>query len=63
MRRDERFAWRPLHVRAVRGTGHGRVVFTLWERALPRFRRGREPVGDLIAASARLPLQLLPARF
>jgi hypothetical protein len=28
-----------------------------------RFRRGREPVGDLTTASARLPLQLLPAHF
>jgi hypothetical protein len=33
-------------------------------RGLSRcFRRGREPVGDLTAAFARLPLQLLPARF
>jgi hypothetical protein len=28
MRRDGRFAWRPLRVRAVQGTGHGRVIFT-----------------------------------
>jgi hypothetical protein len=28
-----------------------------------RFRRGREPAGDLTAASARLPLQLLSAHF
>jgi hypothetical protein len=33
-------------------------------RGLPcRFRRGCEPVGDWTAASARLPLQLLPVRF
>jgi hypothetical protein len=32
MRRDGRFAWQP-RVRAVRGTEHGRVVFTPWERA------------------------------
>jgi hypothetical protein len=28
-----------------------------------RFRRGREPAGDLKAAFARLPLQILLARF
>jgi hypothetical protein len=28
-----------------------------------RFRRGREPAGDLTAASVHLPLQLLPAHF
>jgi hypothetical protein len=27
------------------------------------FRRGREPIGDLAAASARLPLQLLATHF
>jgi hypothetical protein len=32
MRRDRRFAGRP-RVRVVRGTEHGRVVFTSWERA------------------------------
>jgi hypothetical protein len=32
MRRDGRFAGRP-RARAVRGTEHGRVVFTPWERA------------------------------
>jgi hypothetical protein len=32
MRRDGRFAGR-LRVRVVRGTEHGRVVFTPWERA------------------------------
>jgi hypothetical protein len=40
MRRDGRFAWRPLCVRAVRGTGHGCVVFTPWERALPSLQEG-----------------------
>jgi hypothetical protein len=32
MRRDGWFAGRP-RARAVRGTEHGRVVFTPWERA------------------------------
>jgi hypothetical protein len=32
MRRDGRFARRP-RARVVRGTEHGRVVFTPWERA------------------------------
>jgi hypothetical protein len=40
MRRDRRFAWRPLRVRAIRGTGHGYVVFTPWERALPSLQEG-----------------------
>jgi hypothetical protein len=40
MRRDGRFVWRPLRVRAVRGTGHGCVVFTPWERALPLLQKG-----------------------
>jgi hypothetical protein len=40
MRRDGRFAWRPLRARAVRGTGHGRGVFTSWERALPSLQEG-----------------------
>jgi hypothetical protein len=48
MRRDGRFVWRPLRVQDVRGTGHG---------------RGREPAGDLTAASARLLLQLPSAHF
>jgi hypothetical protein len=34
MRWDGRFAGRP-RARAVRGTEHGRVVFTPWERAPP----------------------------
>jgi hypothetical protein len=32
--------WCPLRGRAVRGTGHGRVVFTPWERALPSLQEG-----------------------
>jgi hypothetical protein len=40
MRWDGRFAWRPLRVRAVRGTGHGCVVFTPWEKALPSLQEG-----------------------
>jgi hypothetical protein len=41
MRRDERFAGRP-RARVVRGTEHGRVVFTPWERApLPLQERTR----------------------
>jgi hypothetical protein len=40
MRRDGRFAWHPLRVRAVRGTGHRCVVFTPWERALPSLQEG-----------------------
>jgi hypothetical protein len=64
MRRDGRFAGRPLHVHKSfeeRNTGvssscHGRGLSC-------RFRRGREPVGDLTAASARLLPQLLSAHF
>jgi hypothetical protein len=33
MRRDGLFAGRLLRARVVRGTEHGRVVFTPWERA------------------------------
>jgi hypothetical protein len=40
MRRDGRFAWRLLRVRAVQGTGHGRVIFMPWERALPLLQEG-----------------------
>jgi hypothetical protein len=40
MRRDGRFAWPLLRIRAVRGTGHGCVVFTPWERALPSLLEG-----------------------
>jgi hypothetical protein len=64
MRRDGRFAGRPLHVRKSfeeRNTG---ASSSCRVRGLScRFRRGREPAGDLTAAFARLLLQLLPAYF
>jgi hypothetical protein len=64
MRRDGRFAGRPLRVRESfeeRNTGassscHGRGLSC-------RFRKRREPAGDLTVASAHLLLQLLPAHF
>jgi hypothetical protein len=64
MRRDGRFAGRPLRVRESfeeRNTG---ASSSCRGRGLScRFRRGHEPVGDLTAASARLLPQLLPAHF
>jgi hypothetical protein len=64
MRRDGRFAGQPLRVRESfeeRNTG---ASSSCRGRGLScRFRRGCEPAGDLIAASARLPLQLLLVRF
>jgi hypothetical protein len=64
MRRDGRFVGRPLRVREPfwdRNTG---ASSSCRGRGLScRFRRGREPAGDLAAASARLLLQLLPVRF
>jgi hypothetical protein len=64
MRRDGRFAGRPLRVRESfeeRNTGASSL---LRGRGLAcHFRRGRELAGDLAAASARLLLQLLPAHF
>jgi hypothetical protein len=64
MRRDGQFAGRPLHVRESfeeRNTG---ASSSRRERGLPRrFRRGREPVGNLTAASARLLPPLLPVHF
>jgi hypothetical protein len=64
MRRDERFVGRPLRVREPfeeRNTG---ALSSCRGRGLScRFKRGREPAGDLTAASARLLLQLLPIRF
>jgi hypothetical protein len=64
MRRDGRFVGRPLHVLEPfeeRSTG---ASSSCRGRGLScRFRRGREPAGDLTAASARLLLQLLPVRF
>jgi hypothetical protein len=64
MRRDGRFAGRLLRVRESfeeRNTGASSLCCG---RGLScRFRRGREPVGDLTAASAPLLPQLLPAHF
>jgi hypothetical protein len=64
MRWDGRFAGRLLRVRGPfeeRGTG---ASFLRRGRGLPYcFRKGREPRGDLTAASARLLQQLLPVRF
>jgi hypothetical protein len=64
MRRDGRFAGRPLRVREPfeeRNTG---ASSSCCGRGLScRFRRGREPAGDLTAAFARLLLQLLPVLF
>jgi hypothetical protein len=64
MRRDRRFVGRLLRVREPfeeRNTGASSLIR---RRGLPyRFRRGCEPVGDWTAASARLLLQLLPARL
>jgi hypothetical protein len=64
MRRDGRFAGRPLRVlesfeernTSASSSCRGKVLSC-------RFRRGREPVGDLTAASVRLLLQLLPAHY
>jgi hypothetical protein len=41
MRWDGRFAGRP-RARAVRGTEHGCVVFTPWERAPPLLQEGTQ---------------------
>jgi hypothetical protein len=60
MRRDGRFVGRPLRARESfkeRNTG---ALSSCCGRGLScRFRRGREPVGDLTATPARLLLQLL----
>ena len=64
MRRDGRFAGRPLRVRESfeeRNTG---ASSSRRGRGLTcRSRREHEPAGDLTAASARLPPPLLPAHF
>jgi hypothetical protein len=64
MRWDGRFAGWPLRVRESfeeRNTG---ASSSCCGRGLScHFRRGREPVGDLTTASARLLLQLLSAHF
>jgi hypothetical protein len=64
MRRDGRFAGRPLRVRESFVERNMGASSLCRGRGLScRFRRGREPVGDLTAASARLLLQLLLAHF
>jgi hypothetical protein len=62
MRRDGRFAGRPLRVSfEERNTG---ASSSCRGRGLScRFRRGREPASDLTAASAHLLSQLLPVHF
>jgi hypothetical protein len=64
MRRDGRFAGQPLRVLESfeeRNTG---ASSSCRGRGLScRFRRGREPAGDLTAASARLLPPLLPVHF
>jgi hypothetical protein len=64
MRRDGWFVGRPLRVLESfeeRNTG---VSSSRRGRGLPcRSRRGREPAGDLTAASARLLPPLLPVHF
>jgi hypothetical protein len=64
MRWDGRFVGRPLRGREPFEEWNTGASSLLHGRGLScRFRRGREPAGDLTAASARLPLQLLPAHF
>jgi hypothetical protein len=64
MRRDERFAGRPLRVLESFEEWNMGASSSCRGRGLScRFRKGREPTGDLTAASARLLPQLLPAHF
>jgi hypothetical protein len=64
MRRDGRFVERPLRVREPFEERNMGASSSCRGRGLScRFRRGREPTGDLTAASARLLLQLLSAHF
>jgi hypothetical protein len=64
MRQDGRFAGRPLRVRESFEERNMDASSSCRGRRLScRFRRGREPAGDLIAASAHLLLQLLPVCF
>jgi hypothetical protein len=64
MRRDGRFARRPLRVLESFEEWNTGASSSCRGRGLScRFRRGREPAGDSTAASARLLLQLLPVRF
>jgi hypothetical protein len=64
MRRDGRFMGRPLRVRESFEEWNTGVSSSRRGRGLPcRFKRGREPAGDLTTASARLLPPLLPAHF
>jgi hypothetical protein len=64
MRWDGRLAGRPLRVReSFEERNTGASSSCRGRRLSCRFRRGREPVGDLTTASARLLLQLLSVRF
>jgi hypothetical protein len=64
MRWDERFAGRPMRVLESFEERNMGASSSCCGRGLSgRFRRGHEPAGDLTAASARLPLQLLLAHF
>jgi hypothetical protein len=64
MRWDGRFAGRPLRVRKSFKEQNTGASSSRHERGLPcRFTRGREPAGDLTAASARLLPPLLPVHF
>jgi hypothetical protein len=64
MRQDGRFAGRLLRVREPFEEWNTGVSSSCRGRGLScRFRRGREPAGDLAADFARLLLQLLPAHF
>jgi hypothetical protein len=64
MRRDGRFAGRPLRVLEPFEEWNTGASSSCRRRGLScRFRKGREPAGDLTAASARLLLQLLPVYF
>jgi hypothetical protein len=64
MQRDGRFAGCLLRVRGPFEEWSTGVLSLRRGRGLPCcFRKGREPGGDLTAASARLLQQLLPVRF
>ena len=64
MRRHGRFAGRPLRVRESSEERNTDAYSSCRGRGLScRFRSGREPAGDLTAASARLLPQLLSAHF
>jgi hypothetical protein len=64
MRRDGRFAGRPSRVlESFEERNTGASSLRRGRRLLCRSRRGREPAGDLTAASARLLLPLLPVHF